>query len=76
MYNYLDILKWKSPQNWGEREDVMVVEDTEGIYVTVRHATEEGFGEVSHENAEDLKYVGRCTAYDKAEDIFERYRGV
>ena len=54
----------------------MVVEDTEGIYVTVRHATEEGFGEVSHENAEDLKYVGRCTAYDKAEDIFERYRGV
>ena len=76
MFNFLDVLKWKSPQNWGEREDVMVVEDTEGIYVTVRHVLEDGFGEVSHESAEDLKYVGRCTAYEKAEDIFERFKSL
>jgi hypothetical protein len=53
---------------------MMVVEDVEGVFVSVRHLDEDGFQSVSHEKAEELKYVGRCTAYEKAEDIYNRYR--
>ena len=74
MFNYLDVVKWKDPQNYAEKEDLMVVEDTAGVFVSVRHLTKEGFENVSNERAEDLKYVGKCTAYEKAEDIYERYK--
>lgn len=74
MFNFLDVVKWKYPQNYAESQDMMVVEDVEGVFVSVRHLDEEGFQSVSHEKAEELKYVGRCTAYEKAEDIYNRYR--
>lgn len=74
MFNFLDVVKWKYPQNYAESQDMMVVEDTEGVFVSVRHLSEDGFGNVSHEKAEDLKYVGRCTAYEKAEDVYGRYK--
>ena len=73
MFNFLDVVKWKSPQNGAEKEDVMIVEDSEGVFVDVRHVTQEGFEGVSRERMEDLKFVGKCTAYERAEDIYERY---
>ena len=74
MFKFLDVLKWKNPQNLAEREDVMVVEDTMGVYVEVRHIDETGFLGVSQEKMEDLRAVGTCTAYEAAEDILKRYR--
>ena len=74
MFKFLDVLKWKNPQNLAEREDVMIVEDTTGVYVEVRHLDETGFLGVSNEKMEDLRAVGTCTAYEPAEDILKRYR--
>lgn len=76
MFKFLDVVKWKNPQDVLEREDVMVVEDTEGVYVEVRHVTEDGFGEVTHERMEDLKSVGRTTAYEQAEALYNRCKSL
>ena len=74
MFKFLDVLKWKNPQNLAEREDVMIVEDTTGVYVEVRHLDETGFLGVSNERMEDLRAVGTCTAYEPAEEILKRYK--
>lgn len=74
MFNFLDVVKWKDPQNAAEKDDVMVVEDTEGVYVQVRHITEDGFSDTAWENADAMKKVGRCTAYERAEVIYNRYK--
>jgi hypothetical protein len=76
MFDFLDVVKWKNPQNAVEKEDVMVVEDTEGIYSEVRHVCEEGFSDISYEPSGDLKKVGKCTAYDKASEIVEKYKNL
>ena len=73
MFKFLDVVKWKNPQNGVEREDIMVVEDVTGVYVQVRHVGENEFLGVSNEKMEDLKYVGRTTAYEKACDVYNRY---
>lgn len=70
---FLDVVKWKYPQNGAEREDVMVVEDVMGVYVQVRHVSETEFLGVSNERMEDLRVVGSCTAYEKAEEVYNRY---
>ena len=70
---YLDVVKWKNPQNWAEREDIMVVQGTTGAYVEVYHVLEFEYGNKSTEKMEDLRVVGRCTAYEPAEDIYKRY---
>lgn len=71
--NFLDVVKWKYPQNGAEREDVMVVEDTMGAFAQVRHVSETEFLGVSNERIDDLRVVGRCTAYEKAEEVYNRY---
>lgn len=73
MFKFLDVVKWKDPQNEAEKHDIMIVEDSEGVFVEVRHMTEDSFEQTSRERMEDLKYVGRCTAYERAEDIYKRY---
>ena len=73
MFKFLDVVKWKYPQNGAEREDIMVVEDVMGAYVQVRHLNETEFLSVSNEKMEDLKAVGTCTPYEKAEDVYRRY---
>ena len=70
---FLDVVKWKNPQNIAEREDVMVVEDTMGVFVEVRHLDEDGFLGTSNEKMEDLRVVGRCTSYEPSADILKRY---
>lgn len=74
MFNKLDVVKWNNPQNFAEREDVMIVEDSMGVYVSVRHVTGDGLEGVSNERMEDLKYVGSCKDYERAEDVYERYK--
>lgn len=75
MFKYLDVLKWKNPSNWAEENELLVVEDSSGIFVEVRHLNEEGFAEeTTKESFEDLEYVGRCRdSYERGEDIWERY---
>ena len=51
----------------------MVVEDTMGVFVQVRHVSETEFLGVSNERMEDLRVVGSCTAYEKAEEVYKRY---
>ena len=70
---FLDVVKWKNPQNHAESEDVMVVEDVMGVFVEVRHLDETGFLGTSNEKMEDLRVVGRCTAYEPSEGILKRY---
>ena len=70
---FLDVVKWKYPQNGVEREDVMVVEDIMGVYVQVRHVSETEFLNVSNERMEDLRVVGSCTAYEQASEVYNRY---
>lgn len=72
MFNFLDVVKWKNPQNWAEKQDVMVVEDSAGVYVSVRHVDENGFQSVSQEKMEDLKFVGKTTTYERYEELFQR----
>ena len=73
MFNFLDVVKWNNPQNGVERADVMVVEDVMGTFVQVRHVAEDEFLETSNEKMEDLRFVGRCTAYEKASEVYNRY---
>lgn len=75
MFNFLDVVKWKFPQNSAEREDIMVVEDSTGAFVQVRHIDENGIQGTSNERMEDLKSVGRCTSYERWEEIYNRYKG-
>ena len=72
MFDFLDVVKWKNPQNEAERQDLMVVEDTTGVYVQVRHVEEDAFGNVSNELMEQLRKVGKTTAYEKAESLYKR----
>lgn len=70
---FLDVVKWRNPQNWAENEDIMVVQETTGSYVDVYHVLEDGYGNKSTEKMEDLRVVGRCTAYEQASEIYKRY---
>lgn len=74
MFKFLDAVKWLNPQNEAEKEDIMVVEGSEGVFVEVRHLSEDGYGEVTRERMEDLKFVGRVSAYERAEEVYNRYK--
>lgn len=76
MFKYLDVVKWLNPQNEAERHDVMAVEGSEGVFVEVRHVSEDGFGSTSRERMEDLKFVGRYSSYEQPEEIYNRYVNV
>jgi len=74
MFNKGDVVKWKNPQNWAERQDVMIVDDTVGVYVEVRHVDADGFQGVSQEKMEDLKFVSKAMDIERDSEIFERYK--
>lgn len=73
MFNFLDVVKWVNAANSAEQNDVMVVEDTDSEYVTVRHLLN---SQMSKEREINLKFVGRCTPYENIKDIIERYKNV
>lgn len=72
----LDVLKWAGASN-AESSDVMVVEDVDGGFLKVRHIAEEGMPVTTVINTGDnLKKVGRCTAYEPIAEIVKRYKNV
>lgn len=73
MFNFLDVVKWVGALTEIEQNDVMVVEDCDEDYVTVRHLQS---NQVSKEREINLKFVGHCTPYENIKDIIERYKNV
>lgn len=72
MFNFLDVVKWAGEcLNIAEKNDVMVVEDCDENYVTVRHLLN---NQISKEREMNLKFVGRCSSYENIKDIIERYK--
>ena len=71
---FLDVVKWRNPVGTLESQDVMVVEDVDGDFLTVRHlSTGKQDTEVANIFARDIKVVGHCTAYEPIPDIIKRY---
>lgn len=70
-FKFLDVVKWVEALNIAEMNDVMVVEDTDDDFVTVRHL---GNSQLSKEREINLRFVGRCTPYENVNDIIERYK--
>lgn len=70
MFRFLDVVKWSGTQNAAEEKDIMVVEDVDENYVTVRHLQS---NQVSHEREMNLRYVGHCTSWENIKDIINRY---
>lgn len=71
MFNFLDVVKWVGALTEIEQNDVMVVEDCDEDYVTVRHLQS---NQVSKEREMNLRYVGKCTSYEPIAGIIERYK--
>ena len=72
MLNFLDVVKWVGEYlNPAEQADVMVVEEANPDYVTVRHLQN---NQISKEREINLRYVGKCTAYEPIKGIYERYK--
>ena len=69
-FKFLDVVKWMGAQNSAETRDVMVVEDVDDEFVTVRHLQN---NQVSKEREINLRFVGRCTAYENIKDIIVRF---
>lgn len=67
---FLDVVKWNHPMSKPEKDDVMVVEDTDKDAITVRHLQDNNVTTVF---ARDLRVVGRCTPYEPIKDIVSRY---
>ena len=75
MYRYLDVLKWKNPGNPIEQQELLVVEDSSGIFVEVRHLIDGDYMEgTTKESFEDLDYVGHVTAYERPDEIWNKFR--
>ena len=71
MFNFLDVVKWAGDiQNPVEMKDVMVVEDVDDEFVTVRHLQS---NQISKERDFNLRYVGKCTSYENIKNIINRY---
>ena len=71
---FLDVVKWRNPVGALESQDVMVAEDIDGDFLTVRHlSTGKRDTEVATIFARDIKVVGHCTAYEPIADIIKRY---
>jgi len=73
MYSFLDVVKWVNAANAAEQNDIMVVEDCDTDYVTVRHLTN---NQISKEREINLRFVGRCSSYENTKDIIDRYKHV
>lgn len=71
MFNFLDVVKWAGCLNETELHDVMVVEDCDSDFVTVRHIQN---NQISKEREMNLRYVGKCTSYEPIKNIYERYK--
>ena len=71
MFNFLDVVKWVSCMNPAEMNDIMVVEDVDNEFVTVRHLQN---NQMSKERDFNLRFVGRCTPYENVKDIVNRYK--
>lgn len=69
---FLDVVKWDAPMTEVERHDVMVVEDVDGDFLTVRHIGANSY-EVGTAFAHNVRVVGHCTAHEPMEDIAKRY---
>jgi hypothetical protein len=70
-FKFLDVVKWVGALNDAEMNDVMVVEDVDDDFVTVRHLEN---SQLSKEREINLRFVGRCTPYENVKDIIERYK--
>ena len=71
MFNFLDVVKWVGDiMNPVEMKDVMVVEDVDDEFVTVRHLQN---NQISKERDFNLRYVGKCTSYENIKNIINRY---
>lgn len=73
MFNFLDVVKWVECLNPAEMNDVMVVEDTDSEFITVRHLNN---NQLSREREINLRFVGRCTSYEPTQNIIDRYKNV
>ena len=74
MLHFLDVVKWVGEYlNPAEQNDVMVVEDVDPDYITVRHIQN---NQLSKEREINLRYVGKCTPYEPTKNIYERYKNV
>lgn len=71
MFNFLDVVKWVGDtMNPVEMKDIMVVEDVDDEFVTVRHLQS---NQISKERDFNLRYVGKCTSYENIKNIINRY---
>lgn len=71
MFNFLDVVKWVGDiMNPVEMNDIMVVEDVDDEFVTVRHLQN---NQISKERDFNLRYVGKCTSYENIKNIINRY---
>ena len=71
MFNFLDKVKWVGDtMNPVEMKDIMVVEDVDDEFVTVRHLQN---NQISKERDFNLRYVGKCTSYENIKNIINRY---
>ena len=71
MFNFLDVVKWVGDtMNPVEMKDIMVVEDIDDEFVTVRHLQN---NQISKERDFNLRYVGKCTSYENIKNIIKQY---
>lgn len=67
---HLDIVKWRNPLNKIEALDLMMVEDTSGNVVEVRHLRD---GCTGRERADALMLIGRAAPADTDAELLKKF---
>lgn len=70
---FLDVVKWVNPMEDVERKDVMVVEDVDKDFLTVRHLSKNGKSVVAQVVSRNVRVVGHCKSTEPIEGIINRY---
>ena len=73
-FKVYDIVKWVNPLGALERQDIMVVDEVDGNFLTVRHlSTGKKDSDLTTIWANNVRVVGRCTASEPVADILHKY---
>ena len=71
---FLDVVKWANASPL-EKKDVMVVEDIDGKFATVRHINEAKMP-VTNVLITSLRKVGKCSSVEPVINIVNRYKNM
>lgn len=76
-FKVYDIVKWVNPVGALEKQDVMVVNEVDGNFLTVRHlSTGKQDSDLTTIWADNVRVVGTCTASEPVADILHKYINV